>query len=63
MPFITITEQNAAVYRDLLGSEVVLEDHSSVEGGEEPARLGGENLGFTVRGDHNCATVRFDVRT
>jgi CRISPR-associated endonuclease/helicase Cas3 len=43
MPFITITEQNAAVYRDLLGSEVVLEDHSNVEDGEERDRLGGEN--------------------
>jgi CRISPR-associated endonuclease/helicase Cas3 len=39
MPFITITEQNAAVYRARLGSEVVLEDHSSVEGGDERARL------------------------
>jgi CRISPR-associated endonuclease/helicase Cas3 len=30
VPFITVTEQNAAVYRNLLGSENVLEHHSAV---------------------------------
>ena len=43
VPFITITEQNAAVYRDLLGSEVVVEHHSNVDGDEHLGRLGAEN--------------------
>lgn len=43
VPFITITEQNAAVYRDLVGSEVVLEHHSNVDSDEQRARLGAEN--------------------
>ncbi|WP_280458539.1 CRISPR-associated helicase Cas3' [Nocardia carnea] len=30
VPFITVTEQNAEVYRDLLGNENVLEHHSAV---------------------------------
>ena len=36
VPFTTITEQNAAVYRHLLGDETVLEHHSAIE----PAGLG-----------------------
>jgi CRISPR-associated endonuclease/helicase Cas3 len=51
VPFITITEQNSAVYRGLLGDEVVLEHHSNVEfdtegragSGRGGARLGAEN--------------------
>lgn len=31
VPFLTITEQNAAVYRRLLGSDFVLEHHSGVD--------------------------------
>ncbi|MCP2261151.1 hypothetical protein LX15_004871 [Streptoalloteichus tenebrarius] len=41
MPFTTITEQNAAVYRDLLDSDedgvMVLEHHSHVEFADEEA--------------------------
>jgi CRISPR-associated endonuclease/helicase Cas3 len=53
VPFLTITEQNAAVYRDLLdahddGGPVVLEHHSGVEfdtdrPGDRWARLAAEN--------------------
>jgi CRISPR-associated endonuclease/helicase Cas3 len=51
VPFITITEQNAEVYRRLLGADVVLEHHSNVEfdaqtceeKGRGGARLGAEN--------------------
>jgi len=43
VPYITITEQNAAVYRSLLGGDVVLEHHSAVEQDERRARLGAEN--------------------
>lgn len=43
VPFITITEQNAAVYRELLGSDVVLEHHSQVEFDQRWSRLGAEN--------------------
>lgn len=41
VPFITVTEQNAQVYRNLLGAENVLEHHSSVtlpDGGEQERR-------------------------
>lgn len=31
VPFLTITEQNASVYRDLLGEDTVLEHHSQAE--------------------------------
>lgn len=40
VPFTTITEQNAAVYRSLLGEDVVLEHHSAVE----PERLAGRGV-------------------
>lgn len=45
VPFLTITEQNAQVYRDLLGDDVVLEQHSQVEFGpaDHRARLAAEN--------------------
>jgi CRISPR-associated endonuclease/helicase Cas3 len=45
VPYITITEQNAQVYRQLLGDEVVLEHHSAVdlERAGVRARLGAEN--------------------
>lgn len=43
VPFITITEQNAAVYRRLLGADVVLEHHSQVEFDQRWSRLGAEN--------------------
>ncbi|MGH4027143.1 MAG: CRISPR-associated helicase Cas3', partial [Pseudonocardiaceae bacterium] len=43
VPFLTITEQNAQVYRDLLGDEAVLEHHSQAEFDEDRARLGAEN--------------------
>jgi CRISPR-associated endonuclease/helicase Cas3 len=45
VPFLTITEQNAAVYRDLLGEDSVLEHHSQAEfdGGDHRARLAAEN--------------------
>jgi CRISPR-associated endonuclease/helicase Cas3 len=43
VPFITITEQNAAVYRSLLGEDVVVEHHSAVELDQRQARLGAEN--------------------
>jgi CRISPR-associated endonuclease/helicase Cas3 len=43
VPFVTITEQNAQEYRDLLGEETVLEHHSAVESDKRRHRLGAEN--------------------
>jgi CRISPR-associated endonuclease/helicase Cas3 len=47
VPFTTITEQNAAVYRRLLGADVVLEHHSQVDYDhheqDHRARLAAEN--------------------
>lgn len=47
VPFTTITEQNAAVYRQLLGADVVLEHHSQVDYDhherDHRARLAAEN--------------------
>jgi CRISPR-associated endonuclease/helicase Cas3 len=43
VPFITITEQNAQVYRDLLGEENVIEHHSGVDPDDHRSRLGVEN--------------------
>lgn len=45
VPFLTITEQNAQVYRDLLGKGTVLEHHSQAEfdGGDHQTRLAAEN--------------------
>lgn len=47
VPFLTITEQNADVYRQLLGDQNVLEHHSQAEfdrdGGEGRLRLAAEN--------------------
>jgi CRISPR-associated endonuclease/helicase Cas3 len=43
VPFITVTEQNARVYRDLLGEDAVLEHHSAVDSDQRYARLGAEN--------------------
>ncbi|MFT7837766.1 CRISPR-associated helicase Cas3' [Saccharothrix sp. BKS2] len=43
VPFTTITEQNAGVYRDLLGDEVVLEHHSNAELDDRRLRLAAEN--------------------
>ncbi len=42
VPFVTITEQNAQVYRELLG-DVVLEHHSGTDSDSRRARLGAEN--------------------
>lgn len=42
VPFLTVTEQNAAVYRHLLGDHVVLEHHSAIEP-EGMQRYGVEN--------------------
>ncbi|UVS80619.1 CRISPR-associated helicase Cas3' [Actinokineospora sp. UTMC 2448] len=44
VPFTTVTEQNAAVYRRLLGSDIVLEHHSNTEVDE------GSECGFGRRG-------------
>jgi CRISPR-associated endonuclease/helicase Cas3 len=47
VPFLTITEQNAEVYRQLLGEQTVLEHHSQAEfdssDGEGKLRLAAEN--------------------
>jgi CRISPR-associated endonuclease/helicase Cas3 len=47
VPFLTITEQNAEVYRQLLGEHTVLEHHSQAEfdsaDGEGRLRLAAEN--------------------
>jgi CRISPR-associated endonuclease/helicase Cas3 len=43
VPFTTITEQNAAVYRRLLGDDVVLEHHSNTEVDDDMMRLSAEN--------------------
>ncbi len=51
VPFISITQQTASVYREFLGDEAVLEHHSSAEGDESDeydtkaiwARLASEN--------------------
>lgn len=42
VPFVTITEQNAQVYRELLG-DVVLEHHSGTEMDDRRSRLAAEN--------------------
>lgn len=43
VPFVTITEQNAAVYRDLLGTDNVVEHHSGTEQDDRRLKLGAEN--------------------
>jgi len=43
VPYISITEQNAAVYRQLLGDEVVVEHHSSISPEERRAKIGVDN--------------------
>lgn len=43
VPFISITEQNAAVCRALLGEDVVLEHHSSIDPDVRRAKLGVDN--------------------
>ncbi|MGH3796751.1 MAG: CRISPR-associated helicase Cas3' [Pseudonocardiaceae bacterium] len=43
VPFLTITEQNADVYRRLLGEQTVLEHHSQSEFDENRLRLAAEN--------------------
>jgi CRISPR-associated endonuclease/helicase Cas3 len=43
VPFVTITEQNAQVYRELLGAENVVEHHSGVDPDDRRSRLGVEN--------------------
>lgn len=43
VPFVTITEQNAQVYRDLLGGDIVLEHHSGTELDDRRSRLAAEN--------------------
>ncbi|MCP2166769.1 CRISPR-associated helicase Cas3' [Goodfellowiella coeruleoviolacea] len=43
VPFTTITEQNAGVYRRLLGADVVLEHHSNTELDARGLRLAAEN--------------------
>lgn len=43
VPFTTITEQNAGVYRRLLGADMVLEHHSNAELDERRLRLAAEN--------------------
>lgn len=42
VPFLTVTEQNAAAYRSLMGAENVIEHHSAIEPGDR-ARYGVEN--------------------
>lgn len=42
VPFLTVTEQNAAAYRSLVGAENVIEHHSAIEPAER-ARYGVEN--------------------
>ena len=36
LPFLSIIEQNAAIYREVLGSDVVVEHHSAVEHRSRP---------------------------
>ncbi|WP_433264725.1 CRISPR-associated helicase/endonuclease Cas3 [Actinosynnema sp. CS-041913] len=43
VPFTTITGQNAAVYRELLGEQAVLEHHSNAELDDRRVRLAAEN--------------------
>ena len=42
VPFVTITQQNAQVYRELLG-DIVLEHHSNLEIDDRRTKLGAEN--------------------
>ena len=42
VPFLTVTEQNAATYRSLVGAEHVIEHHSAIEPADR-ARYGVEN--------------------
>ncbi|MFC9081316.1 hypothetical protein ACFTY7_30795 [Streptomyces sp. NPDC057062] len=74
VPFISITQQNAQVYRSLLepsaeedGGSVVLEHHSSRGLGPRGGRrrvgaAGGRELGCAGGGDHDGAAVRVAVR-
>jgi CRISPR-associated endonuclease/helicase Cas3 len=43
VPFVTITEQNAGIYKRLLGEDVVLEHHSNTEVDDDRLRLAAEN--------------------
>jgi CRISPR-associated endonuclease/helicase Cas3 len=54
IPYISIIEQNAAIYREVLGDEVVLEHHSNVE-----ARAGREN---ESEDPSTLATENWDAR-
>ena len=70
VPFLTITEQNADVYRRMLDEEgvesVVLEHHSQANFDDGQAgrwaRLAAENWGCSVRRDDVRAAVRVAVR-
>lgn len=48
VPFLSITEQNAAVYRRLIGEENVVEHHSGVDPGRELTRPGAVRARYGV---------------
>lgn len=56
LPYTSIIEQNAAVYRDVFGPETVLEHHSNLD---EEAR--GERDGREVTGRHRLASENWDA--
>ena len=46
IPFTSIIEQNATVFEDILGTEVVLQHHSTYDAENDLARKGGERTEF-----------------
>lgn len=51
LPFLSIIEQNAAIYRDLLGADVVVEHHSAVERGPQSAQSGASSESAEAAGE------------